>query len=198
MNTIKYPRCFVGKETARRLNQGHPWIIADRYTAKWPHAQHGDLISLFSEDKTPLGTALYDPGARIVARRLSSGFVQVDCPWLEKMFEQAQQSRNWIAYGDTDVARLINAEGDGLPGLTVDRYGQFLLVQYYTLAWEKHLVTVAEALQKVFAPTGIYSKYRPQETRKLAAGKQQKQQGRLLAGVAAPADRAGKRASFSC
>ena len=93
-----------------------------------------------------------------------------------------------IDFGDTTVVRLVNAQGDALPGLTVARYADYLIVQYYTPAWERYLPTIAAALQEVYAPLGIYAKFRTQETRKLAAGKQQMQQGRLLAGVAAPDD----------
>lgn len=186
MRADKHLRCIVGKETVRRLEQGHPWVIADRFTARWPKGESGALIQLVAEDSRFLGTALYEPGARIVARRLSTESMLLDRLWLTRMFAQAQASRSWIEFGDTDVARLVNAEGDGLPGLTVDRYGDYLLVQYYTQAWEKHLPVVIEALQQVFIPVGIYGKYRPQETRKLAAGMQRKQLGALLAGKAAP------------
>lgn len=189
MHQPKLLRCTVGSETARMLNLGHPWVIADRFTARWPKGDCGTLIELVSEKGDSLGTALYDPGARIVARRLSSTIIELDQAWLAGKFDQARQSRNWLDFGDTDVARLVNAEGDALPGLTVDRYGDYLMVQYYTSAWEKHLGMLAPALQKVYSPAGIYCKYRPQETRKLASGKTQKSPGGwLLAGEPAPED----------
>ena len=169
------------------LNLGHPWVIADRYTSRWPQAACGCLIELVSESGDSLGTALYDPESRIVARRLSENAIELDQDWLVTRLEQAKMSRNWLDFGDTTVARLVNAEGDRFPGLTVDRYGDFLMVQYYTSAWEGYLPLIATALQKVYAPQGIYCKYRPQETRKLAAGKKGRPpQGRLLAGRAAP------------
>ncbi len=189
MSGSKRIRCVVGSETVRMLNLGHPWVIADRYTSRWPQAKCGSLIELMSENGESLGTALYDSDSRIIARRLSTKVVELDRNWLVARLEQAQKSRNWLDFGDTTVARLVNAEGDGLPGLTVDRYGEFLMVQYYTSAWEGYLPLLATALQEVYAPQGIYSKYRPQETRKLAAGKSSRPpQGRLLAGQAAPTD----------
>lgn len=180
---------MIGSETARMLNLGHPWVIADRFTARWPKVDCGSLVELVSENGESLGTALCDPGARIVARRLSAAVIRLDSGWLATRLEQAQQSRTWLEFGDTDVARLVNAEGDGLPGLTVDRYGDYLMVQYYTSAWEQHLEALASALQQVCSPVGIYCKYRPQETRKLAAGKEHRSpQGWLLAGDPAPAN----------
>lgn len=189
MSGSKRIRCIIGSETVRMLNLGHPWVIADRYTSRWPQVACGSLIELVAENGDSLGTALCDPDSRLIARRLSSKTIALDQRWLENTFEQAQESRNWLDFGDTTVARMVNAEGDSLPGLTVDRYGDFLMLQYYTSAWEQYLPVIATALQKVYAPRGVYSKYRPQETRKLAAGKKQRPpQGRLLAGQAAPTD----------
>ncbi len=189
MNNRKQTRCIIGSETVRMLNLGHPWVIADRFTKSWPQLECGDLIELKSEKGASMGTALCDPGSRIVARRLSEKVVELNQNWLTAKLQRAQDSRNWLDFGDTTVARLVNAEGDGLPGLTVDRYGDFLMVQYFTLVWQRYLSTLAVALQEVYNPLGIYCKYRPQETRKLAAGKNVRPpQSRLLAGKAAPAD----------
>jgi 23S rRNA (cytosine1962-C5)-methyltransferase len=185
----KQLRCTIGSETERMLNLGHPWVISDRFTSNWPKTACGSLIELVSEKGDSLGTALCDPGSRIVARRLSISVIQLDHQWLTKMLKQAQVSRSWLEFGDTNVARLVNAEGDSLPGLTVDRYDDYLMVQYYTSAWEKHLEALSSALQKVYSPVGIYCKYRPQETRKLASGKDSRSpQGWLLAGDPAPQD----------
>lgn len=187
MKQARYPRCIVGPETARMLNLGHPWVIADRYTARWPRAEPGNLVRLEAEDGTFLGTALYDRGPRIVARRLSTAAINLDKGWLISVLDRASQSRGWLALGDTTVTRLINAEGDGLPGVTIDRYGDFLLVQYYTPAWERHLPVLVEAMQAVYSPRGVYGKHRPQDTRKLAAGTHQRPTlGRLLAGARVP------------
>ena len=189
MNRPKQLRCTIGPETARMLNLGHPWVIADRYTSRWPKAECGRLVELVTEKQHSLGTALYDPGARVVARSLSREVVEIDRNWFVACLERAVRSRSWIDFGATDVARLVNAEGDGLPGLTVDRYADYLMVQYYTRAWERHLPTIAAALQEVYVPSGVYVKFRPRETRKLTAGKQMiPVQGRLLAGAAAPDD----------
>ena len=189
MNRPKQLRCTIGPETARMLNLGHPWVIADRYTSRWPKAECGSMVELVTEKQHSLGTALYDPGARIVARSLSRAVVEIDRDWFVACLERAVRSRSWIDFGATDVARLVNAEADGLPGLTVDRYADYLMIQYYTPAWERHLPTIAAALQEVYAPSGVYVKFRPRETRKLAAGKQKiPVQGRLLAGAAAPDD----------
>jgi len=132
MSQHKQIRCVVGPETVRMLNLGHPWVIADRHTSRWPQFKNGSLIELVSEQGVSLGTGVYDADSRIVARRLSSQKIEFD-PWLISRLEQAKVSRNRLDFGDTTVGRLVNAEGDGIPGLTVDRYNDYLMVNDYQL-----------------------------------------------------------------
>ncbi len=178
--------CQVGPQTVTMLELGHPWVLADRYTKTWPAGQVGELVQLCDPQGRLLGTALLDPKERIVARVLEHGPMCLDRAWLQGRIEQAVALRD--CHGrlvDTNAYRLVNSEGDGLSGLTVDRYGDFLMVQYFTRAWKPHLSLVVEVLQKVLQPKGIYAKFRPQATRQLAAN-ESKRYSKLLAGEAAP------------
>lgn len=174
-------RCTVGPDTVRMLKLSHPWVIADRYTARWPKAAPGTLVELVDESGGFLGTALLEPEARIVARLLDVRAVDLDAAWFEARLAAAGRLRGWLDLGETTAWRLVNGEGDGLPGLTVDRYGDFLLVQYYAKSWEPYLPIVARVLTAVCAPRGIYAKFRPQQTRTDA----ESVKGRLLAGARA-------------
>jgi 23S rRNA (cytosine1962-C5)-methyltransferase len=177
----------VGPETVRVLELGHPWVIADRFTKRWPQLECGSLAALVDGNGRFLGTALIDAQARIVARVLSSSHVSLDEGFLLQRLRSADEGRRWLEMGETDAWRMLNAEADGLSGLTIDRYGDFAMVQYYTPAWEKHLPLVANAVQQFSAVRGVYAKYRPQETRKLTAGDRKTEAGgRLIAGREAP------------
>ncbi len=177
----------VGPETVRMLELGHPWIIADGYTKRWPAGEAGQVVELMDEQGRFLATALLDPQDRIVARVLSRERMHLDRGWLRQRLEAAVALRtNHADLGDTDAYRLVNAEGDGLPGLTVDRYGAYLMVQLYCSGWRPHLKLVTRTLQEMLQPAGIYEKSRPQNTRELEAAGDNKRYGRLLAGTAAP------------
>lgn len=180
-------QCLVGPETKRVLELGHPWIIADRYTRQWPNVTNGELVTLVDEQRQPLAVAICDPHNRIVARRLSGDPASISSRWLEEQFQGCLMLRRHALLGDTDCYRLVNGEGDGLPGVTVDRYADYLMLQLYTSAWEPYLEPLVAALKKVFQPKGIYLKYRPQQTRKLEAQNKSRQINELLAGVPAPA-----------
>ncbi len=178
----------VGPETARMLELGHPWVIADRFTKLWPALGSGDLVNLIDPGGRFLATAMIEPEARIVARVFSRQRIQCDESFFLQRLHTALEGRRWQDLGDTDTWRMVNAEADGLPGLTIDRYADFALVQYFTPGWEKHLQVVANALLQASAVHGVYAKYRPQETRRLAAGSSKtKPGGRLVAGRTAPA-----------
>ena len=72
----KQLRLTVSPETARMLRLGHPWVIADRQTARWPQAACGALAELADDQGEVLGTALLEPGARVVARHPRFGIAE--------------------------------------------------------------------------------------------------------------------------
>lgn len=178
---------IVGPETARMLELGHPWVVADAYTRKWPVGAPGQTIELTDSKGTFLATALLDPEERIVARVLSRKRIQLDRSWLAVQLRSAIELRRHHAdLHDSTAYRIVNAEGDGLPGLTVDRYGDYLMLQLYSAAWRPHLKLVTQVLQELLSPKGIYEKSRPQKTRELEAVSDSKKYGRLLSGKEAP------------
>ena len=178
---------IVGPETARMLELGHPWVVADTYTRKWPGGSPGQTVELCDSEGRFLATALLDPEERIIARVLDRGRITLDRPWLTERLRSAIELRRHHAdLNDTTAYRLVNAEGDGLPGLTVDRYADYLMLQLYSAAWRPHLKLVTQVLQELLSPLGIYEKSRPQKTRELEAVSDSKNYGRLLAGKPAP------------
>ncbi len=178
--------CQVGSETIRMLNLGHPWVIADRYTKQWQHGAAGDLISLVDTDSKHLATALYDPKDRIVARILGCGKIKLNVEWFKQVFLGAKKLRQHANLDDSNAFRWLNGEGDGLPGVTVDVYADYLMLQLFTPAWDAHLEPMISALQQVFQPKGIYRKLRPQETRALEAKTRSKEYSCLVSGSPAP------------
>lgn len=178
---------IIGPETARMLDLGHPWVVADAYTRKWPVGSSGQTVELCDGQGRFLATALLDPDERIVARVLDRKRIQLDRPWLTQRLRSAIGLRSHHAdLNDSNAYRLVNAEGDGLPGLTVDRYADYLMLQLYSSAWRPHLKLITQILQELLSPHGIYEKSRPQKTRELEAVSDSKSYGRLLAGKTAP------------
>lgn len=169
------------------LALGHPWVLSDAYTKKWPCGSIGQTVELCDNQGNFLATALLEPEERIVARILEKKRMRLDRGWLTKRLQSAIELRRCYAnLTDSNAYRLVNAEGDGLPGLTVDCYANYLMVQLYSSAWRPHLKLFTEVLQEVLSPLGIYEKSRPQKTRELEAASDSKCYGRVLAGKTAP------------
>lgn len=176
----------VGPESVRVLELGHPWIIADAFTKKWTTGKPGDVIELTDQQGRFLATALLDPDDRIIARVLSRQQVVLDRSWLAKQLKGALQLRRHAFLETSNAYRVVNGEGDLLPGLTVDRYGKFLMLQIYCEAWRPYLKLITSLLEELLQPDGIYEKSRPRNTRELEAKSDQKRYGRLLSGKPAP------------
>lgn len=180
---MKAANRVVGPDTVRMLALGHPWVIADNHTRKWPQGRLGEVIALVDDKGACLAMALLDPADRIVARVLSCGPEGITRSWLGGQLRRALALRAAHAdLADSSAYRLVNSEGDGLPGLTVDRYGDYLMIQLYTPAWKPYLEHLVAELQLLLAPRGIYEKFRPQQTRSLAADQPDKKFSRLLKG----------------
>jgi len=184
---MKSAQRIVGPDSVRMVELGHPWIIADAFTKKWPAGSAGDPVELADPQGHYLATALLDPTERIVARIVSRQPMRLDLHWLKGRLSRAIALRTDHGnLGDTDAYRLVNGEGDQLPGLTVDTYAGYLMVQLYGSVWKPHLQLVTRALQELLSPAGIYEKTRPRSTRELEAGSGTKNYGRLLRGTPVP------------
>jgi 23S rRNA (cytosine1962-C5)-methyltransferase len=152
------------------LQLGHPWVIADAATRRWPKSlQPGQLALLTDAQGQPLATALLDPTDRVVARVVDrQPLAALSQEWAIPRLQRAIELRlAQLELDGTDAYRLVNAEGDGFPGLTVDRYGDYLMLQCFSRAWDSRIDLLANSLEKLLKPRGIYLKYRPQQTRSL-------------------------------
>lgn len=184
---MKSDKRVIGPETVRMLELGHPWVLADAWTKQWPTGTVGQVIKLIDNKGGFVATALLDPGEPIAARVLSRSAINVNQEWLHRRLEIAIGLRRYCDLEQTNVYRLVNGEGDGLPGLTIDRYGDYLVVQCYSMIWGPYLTLLQNNLRQLVSCTGIYVKERPRTTRNLENIRPNKQLGYLAWGSAAGA-----------
>jgi 23S rRNA (cytosine1962-C5)-methyltransferase len=119
-------------------------------------AADGDVVTVLDHHGEFCARAYLNRKSKIVLRALSWTDETVDAAWWRRRIVAAVARRGPLA-ADAGV-RLINAEGDGLPGLVVDRYGRWLVVQISTLGVERVREMVTEALREACAPEGIYER----------------------------------------
>jgi 23S rRNA (cytosine1962-C5)-methyltransferase len=101
-----------------------------------------------------LGLAFYNPKSEISLRMATREDEPVDEGWFRGRLQDALAYRKALKI-DADAYRVLHAEADGVPGLVVDRYGEYLIVQVGSVAVERRLGWVVTALEDLLAPAGI-------------------------------------------
>jgi 23S rRNA (cytosine1962-C5)-methyltransferase len=138
----------------------HPWIysqaIADPAGAS-AAAEYGDPLPVRSADGAVLGWGLYSPESLIAVRMISFGPEEPPADWLEQRLHAAKNLRDALGI-DSDAMRLVNAEGDSLPGLVIDRYGDTAVVSVHARAMEGRVEAVAGQLGALFPSMSVYLK----------------------------------------
>ena len=127
-------RVFLKRGRERSLERHHPWVYsgAVERIEGLPDSAPGGLGEIYGADGRWLATAMIQPEATLTARVLRFDPGPVDAAWVRRRIADAAALRARIVPPETDAYRLINAEGDGLPGLIVDRYAEYLVVQVLT------------------------------------------------------------------
>ena len=144
---------------------GHPWVYAQAIDRIEGGATRGDEVSVVDPRGNLLGRGLYSPGSAIPVRLLArDADTPIDTTFFRVKFERALALRQSLGIGtspDTTGYRLVHAEGDGLPGLIVDRFGDVLVVQLLTVGMKDREAIIFEALGQVFHPRAIIDRTPP-------------------------------------
>lgn len=140
----------------RRLRAGHLWVYSNEIDTgpEFRNLVPGSLCRIVDSRDKSLGVGYVNPRTLLAVRLLSSGVDQpIDSDWFRRRFEAALALRERL-YAEPHY-RLVHGEGDGLPGLIVDRYGDQLVVQITTAGMEQLREPMLAALQALLQPRGI-------------------------------------------
>lgn len=145
----------AGKEKAVR--QGHPWIFTGAIGEIKGSAQSGDQCIVKSVKGETLGFGYYNALSAIAVRLLSFGAAAFDLSLLEKRISDALLLRKFDT-NSTDSYRLINSEGDFLPGLIVDKFGDGIVIQILTSGMDRMRKEIIGYLTALCKPAFIYER----------------------------------------
>ncbi len=140
----------------RRLRAGHLWVFSNEIDtdASFKTLTPGSLCRLLDARGKPLGMGYVNPRTLLSLRLLSSApDATIDAAWFAQRIRSALTLRERI-YTEP-CYRLVHGESDGLPGLVVDRYGDYLSVQLTTAGMELLKQPLLDALQEVLQPRGM-------------------------------------------
>ncbi len=157
MPTSTYPEITLKKGREEALLRGHPWIFSGAIASRKGEADDGDTVLIRDAAGHPLALAFYnthtDIALRVLTRKCEENISQY---FWQARLHAAYKLRRKIINEQTNAYRLVNAEGDGFPGLIVDVYNHTLVMSVSTAGMEKHKKHILNALIAQFKPLCVY------------------------------------------
>ena len=143
---------------ARPLWYGHPWVYANAVHRLEGTAAPGDAVTLVDSDGRFIGRGLWNPRSQIPVRLITRRDEAIDAALISKRIERARamRARLGLPSKQTTSYRLCNSEGDELPGLVVDVFGDALVVQVTTLGMWLRRAAIFDAIEAQLAPRTIF------------------------------------------
>jgi 23S rRNA (cytosine1962-C5)-methyltransferase len=155
----------------RPVWSGHPWIFAQAIARIEGGAVAGDEVTVMDPTGNVLGRGLYTPRSAIPVRMFTREDAPIDGALFRRRIERAVAHRRDLGLPtaapghETDAYRLVHAEGDGLPSLTVDVFGDVLVVQLNTVGVKLREGVIFDALSEALEPRAILDRTPPNVAR---------------------------------
>jgi 23S rRNA (cytosine1962-C5)-methyltransferase len=181
-NTVR-----LAGDIAHRIRAGHPWVYREAFGPRPLSPEPGTSIDLIDDDGEFVGRGLYDADSAIALRVfVRRPDVPIDARLVRERVRAAVELRKRIVDLDKlGAVRMVNAEADGLPGIAVERYGDYVVVQLFTSAVANLRDALYDALEAELAPKAIYEQRR---FRSLGGESPRQPAAELVRGAAAPVE----------
>jgi len=154
------PSITLKKSRDKILERKHPWIFSGALEKVDGNPSNGETVQIFTSEKKLVGFGSFSPSSQIRVRVWSFNLEEkIDSDFFKKKISMAASLREKLVdTSKTNAYRIINAESDGLPGLIVDRYSNFLVCQLLSAGAEFNKETTIEILNDIFKPIGIFER----------------------------------------
>jgi len=144
----------------KSANNRHPWIYSGSINRVEGDPSNGDVVDVWNNRARFVARGIYNEKSQIRVRLLTwNPNDLIDEEFWRRRLRRAIAGRQALMESpDTDAYRLVHAEADGLPGLIVDRYGPWLVVQFLAMAVERYRNSIVNALIDLISPQGIFER----------------------------------------
>jgi len=157
MTTIVYPEITLKKGREAALLRGHPWVFSGAIATTKGKPGPGDIVLARDSGGKPVALGFYNPLTDIAFRVLTDRCEEnISQYFWQARLNAACKLRQKVVNEQTNAYRLINAEGDGFPGLIVDVYHDTVVVSIATAGMEKQKSHILNALITQLKPARIY------------------------------------------
>ncbi len=142
----------AGKD--KRIRAGHLWVYQGEIGIIGIGVKSGEVVEVLDNRDRFLGLGYYNHSSQIAVRLLTTARERVDADFFRRRLQQAIQYRQRVK-ADATCYRLVYGEGDLLPGLVVDKFEEYLVVQFLTMGMEVNRELVLGLLVELCRPKGI-------------------------------------------
>lgn len=155
-----FKRVVLKPRRARPFFAGHPWVYFHSVARVEGDPQPGDEVDLYSHEGRFIARGLYNPASTICTRLYRWEPEELDAAFWRGRLEAAVRLRSEILGlgGSTTAYRLVHSEGDGLSGLIVDRYDQWLVALFTSLALYRRRELLLSLLRELTGVRGLVAR----------------------------------------
>ena len=138
--------------------RGHPWVFSGAIQAVEGDSENPGVADIFDSEKQWVARGLLSPQSQIRVRVLTWQKEEIDRGFFSRRILQALSIREPALSGVTNAYRIVNGEGDFLPGLIVDRYNEFLVCQFFTAGMDYFKPLIIDSLLGLLTVKGVFEK----------------------------------------
>jgi 23S rRNA (cytosine1962-C5)-methyltransferase len=149
---------YLKKGRERPVLGGHPWIFSGAIERSEAGAASDPIADVLDHRGQWLARGLYNPKSQIRVRVLTRTKESIDKTFFARRIAAAAELRTRLVAPFTNAYRVVNGEGDFLPGLIVDRYADYLVCEFFTAGIDALKSDVVQALAETLKPKGIYER----------------------------------------
>ena len=139
------------------MRAGHPWLFS-RAVEGLDGAEPGEFVRVVGTGGRVLGVGYANPRTTIAVRMLALEDVPVDAALVARRVDEAMALRRATLPPELTAYRVLNGEGDRLPGVVADRYGEFVVCQFLTAGAARLAPWVVDALVERLHPRGVFER----------------------------------------
>ena len=154
---MDYPQVGLRPGEEHALRAGRLWIYENELEWAEDTCRNGDIVAVLDSKERFVAYGFFNALSKITVRILSFDPDEA----FDRAFFLARIRRAWDfrrALGFENACRVVFGESDGLPGLTVDKFGEYLSFQIVSLGMERRKAEIIDILAELFSPAGIYER----------------------------------------